>query len=143
VSVNWRNWRKRGSTEAVFETGAEKGVETANNGPFTFAVRTTDRSPQALIEVRFKTAEEGGRRSAIYRTPLKNFYSCPMGLDGEYFACRLYLEDEVKLEPGGTYCLQVRFLNPALVLPRLRSGKEITLWEGKPVAEGKVLRVSA
>jgi hypothetical protein len=104
-------------------------------------VRTTTPSPQAIIEVRFKTADEGGRRSAIYATPDKNFYSCPMGLDGEYFDCRVYLEDEVKLEPGGTYRLQVRFLNPTLVLPRLRPGKEITLREGKIVAEGKVLQV--
>jgi hypothetical protein len=99
--------------------------------------------PQAMIEVRFKTTEEGGRRSAIYATPDKNFYSCPMGLDGEFFDCRVYLEDQVKLEPGGTYRLQVRFLNPALVLPRLRPGKPITLREGKIVAEGTVLQVSA
>jgi hypothetical protein len=66
-----------------------------------------------------------------------------MGLDGEYFDWRVYLEDEVKLEPGGTYQLQVRFLNPALVLPRLHPGKDVTLREGKLVAEGKVLQVSA
>lgn len=91
------------------------------------AVRTATPSPQAIIEVRFRTAEEGGRQSVIYATPDKNFYSCPMGLDGEYFDCRVYLEDEAKLEPGGTYQLPVRFLNPLLVLPRLLPGKEIKL----------------
>lgn len=63
-----------------------------------------------------------------------------MGLDGEYFDCRVYLDD-MKLEPGGTYRLAVQFLSPKLVLPRLRTGSPITLWERGIVAEGKVLKV--
>jgi hypothetical protein len=62
---------------------------------------------------------------------------------GEYFDCRIYLEDGVKLEPGGVYRLPVRFLNPAVVLPRLRPGKKITLREGNIVAEGEVLEISS
>jgi hypothetical protein len=92
--------------------------------------------PDAIIAVRFKTPEENGRRSPIDG----DYYGCPFCVDGEYFDCRLLLAGQ-QLELGETYEVPVQFLRPDLVLPKLRKEKEFTLWEGKEVATGKVVRV--
>lgn len=92
--------------------------------------------PDAIIEVRFKTPDEGGRKNAI----IGNHYSCPLFIDGEGFDCRLILEGR-KIVLGAWYRLPVKFLNLNLVAPRLLTGKSITLWEGKPVAAGKIVEV--
>jgi len=34
----------------------------------------------------------------------------------------------------------VKFLRPDLVLPKLSPGKQISLWEGKEIATGSVIR---
>jgi hypothetical protein len=36
---------------------------------------------------------------------------------------------------------QIKFLNPDLVLLKLSAGKPVTLWEGKDIAAGEVVRV--
>lgn len=74
--------------------------------------------PDAIIEVRFKTPEEGGRKADI----AGNYYSCPLFLDGEGFDCRLILGSR-QLVLGEWYRLPVKFLNLNLVAPRLRIGK--------------------
>ena len=98
--------------------------------------------PDIIIEVRFKTAAEGGRKSAVGGPEvLVDYYSCPFVVDGDAFDCRMLLEHRV-LELGKTYQVPVKFLSPQLVLPRLKEGKEFVLLEGKEVAAGKVLRVA-
>lgn len=89
-----------------------------------------------IINVRFKTADEGGRKTAL----VGNFYSCPLFVDGEGFDCRVFLGDQ-KIELGEWYRLPVKFLNRDFVVPKLMPGKPITLWEGKDVANGEVLEV--
>lgn len=95
-------------------------------------------TPDITIEVRFKTTAEGGRAGPVVGTQ----FGCPMYIAGEAFDCRLLIEGRV-LGLGETYEVPVKFLNADLALPRLAPGKEITLWEGKEIAKGKVLRLGA
>ena len=93
--------------------------------------------PDAIIEVRFKKTTEGGRESAI----VGDVYGCPLFVEGEGFDCRLLLTGK-ELQLGETYEIPVKFMNPDMVLPKLSIGKTITLWEGKDIATGKVVRFS-
>lgn len=94
--------------------------------------------PDITIEVRFKTAGEGGRGGPV-RGPQ---FSCPMFISDEAFDCRLLIGSRT-LELGVKYQLPVKFLNSSLALPNVTPGQEIILWEGKPIATGRVLRVGA
>jgi len=91
-----------------------------------------------IIEVRLKTTAEGGRLEAI-RIAEKP-YGCPLFIDGEGFDCRLLLTHQT-LELGEVYELPVKFLRGDLALPKLSVGKPVTLWEGKEIAIGKVVRL--
>jgi hypothetical protein len=88
-----------------------------------------------FLNVRFKLPSEGGRMASLEGQS----YGCPLVVDGEAFDCRLMLAGQ-KLELGKTYEIPVKFLNPDLALPKLSIGKAITLWEGKEIASGQVLR---
>lgn len=92
------------------------------------------------VEVRFKTSAEGGRATAVGDSPVVDYYSCPFIVDGEAFDCRLFLGHR-RLELGKVYEVPIKFINPQSVLPKLITGKEFVLWEGKVVATGKVLRI--
>lgn len=91
----------------------------------------------AIINVRFLTTAEGGRSTAVEG----QFYACPLLVDNEYFDCRLLLEGR-RLELGSTYEVPVKFLFRELVLPKLISGKNVLLWEGRNVAEGRVIKIT-
>ena len=69
------------------------------------------------------------------------FYGCPLFIEGEAFDCRLFLGGRT-LQLGETYELPVKFLSPDLGLPKLSLGKSATLWEGKDIATGKVVRLA-
>lgn len=92
--------------------------------------------PDAVIQIRFKTTAEKGRQAAVSG----NVYGCPLFVDGEAFDCRLYLEGRT-LDLGKTYEVGVKFLNPQLAMPHLSPGKAISLWEGKEIAIGEVVRL--
>jgi hypothetical protein len=91
----------------------------------------------AIIEVRFKTPDEGGRQGDVTGG---EFYGCPLFVEGEAFDCRVLLSGRT-LQLGETYELPITFLNPALVLPKLSPGKPVKLWEGKDIATGKIVRL--
>ena len=90
----------------------------------------------AIIQVRFKTTEEGGRQTGI----TGRVYPCPLLVDGEAFDCRIPLGNEL-IELGRTYELPVKFLFRDLAMPHLAVGKGIALWEGRQIADGKVLKL--
>jgi hypothetical protein len=94
--------------------------------------------PDAFIEVRLKTTAEGGRQGPIVIA--KHPYGCPLLVDGEAFDCRLLIEGQT-LELGSSYELPIKFFRPELALPKLSVGKSVTLWEGKDIATGKVVRL--
>lgn len=93
-------------------------------------------SPDAYIDVKFRTTEEGGRKTPV----AGNYYACPMFIDGEGFDCRLLISG-MSLALGTWYKVPVKFLNRDLALPNLVVGKVVTLWEGKDIADGKVLEI--
>lgn len=90
--------------------------------------------PDAVIEIRLKNTEEGGRKGAV----IGDFHGCVLLIDGEAFDCRLILRGR-RLELGETYEVAVKFLNRDLVAPKLAVGKPLSLWEGKEIATGTVL----
>jgi hypothetical protein len=94
-------------------------------------------NPDVLIEVRFRTTNEGGRLTRIQG----DFYGCPMFVNGAGFDCRLLLNGQT-LELGVTYTVEAKFLCPEIALPALSVGTKITLWEGKDVADGRILGIS-
>ncbi len=99
-------------------------------------------NPDIYIKVRFKTSEEGGRKTSLKRkTGLGlDFYGCPLMVDGKAYDCRLLIGDK-EIELGKYYELPVKFLDRDLALPNLAVGKNITLLEGKEVAEGQVIKI--
>lgn len=94
--------------------------------------------PDAVIRVRFKRTDEGGRQGPVVRET----YHCMFIVDGVTFDCRLYPQGRT-LELGVEYEVPVRFLSPDLVVPRLAPGRLITLREGKEVASGQIVSVTA
>ncbi len=99
-------------------------------------------SPDIYIKVRFKTSEEGGRKTSLKRKigfgP--DFYGCPLMVDSKAYDCRLLIGDK-EIELGKYYELPVKFLDRDLALPNLAVGKNIILFEGKEVAEGQVIKI--
>ncbi|MBA3238011.1 MAG: hypothetical protein H0T62_06630 [Parachlamydiaceae bacterium] len=94
------------------------------------------------IKVRFRTSSEGGRKTPLKRkTPQgPNFYAYPLIVDGKGYDCRLLIEDK-DIELGKYYEIPVIFLDKDLALANLSIGKDITLWEGKEIADGQVTRI--
>jgi hypothetical protein len=93
--------------------------------------------PDVIIKVRFKTTKEGGRRGPIIIG--EKPYGCPLIVDGEAFECRLLVNAQT-LRLGGVYEIPVKFLNPSMALSKLSPGRCVSLWEGKDIAIGEVLR---
>ena len=98
--------------------------------------------PDIYIKVRFKTSEEGGRKTSVKRkTPLgPDFYGCPLMVDGKAYDCRLLIGDK-EIELGKYYEIPVKFLDKDLALPNLVVGKNIVLLEGREVADGQVTKI--
>jgi hypothetical protein len=98
--------------------------------------------PDIYIKVRFKTSKEGGRNTSVKRkTPLgPDFYGCPLVVDGKAYDCRLFIGNE-EIELGKYYEIPVKFLDKDLALPNLSIGKNVTLLEGKEVADGRVIKI--
>ncbi len=94
--------------------------------------------PDIIAKVRLYSKDEGGRNRGL---PLDRF-GIPMFFEGEYFDCRLLL-DQVGLspEPGSVTIVPIKFLYPELIKPRLSVGKHFKLWEMKFIGEGEVLEV--
>ncbi len=94
--------------------------------------------PDAVIKVKFKRPDEGGRK----QSPSGEFYGCVLFVNSDAYECRLLLHGR-SLELGVEHEVPVKFLSPAAVLPKLFPGLEIRLWEGREVATGKVVSLTA
>lgn len=93
-------------------------------------------APDIIISVRFLTTSEGGRK-----TPIQGqFYSCPLFIGDEGFDCRLLLDGR-RLDLGENYEVPVKFLYRDKALPKMRSGAEVYLWEGRSIAKGQIVQI--
>ena len=100
---------------------------------------------RVIASIHLKKTEDGGRKSAIIG-PIYHatafFEDVPalweFGLD-----CRMLVAERGKpILPGEMVDeIALLFLYPDDVLPHLRTGIEFTLWEGKIIGTGTVLRV--
>lgn len=95
--------------------------------------------PDAVLEVRFLTTEEGGRASPVE----SDRFGCPLLINRRGFDCRFVLEGTKRFEPGETYQVEVKFLDPDAALKEIQAGAAISLWEGREIAKGGILRILA
>ncbi|MDI9272378.1 hypothetical protein [Stenotrophomonas sp. PFBMAA-4] len=90
----------------------------------------------AVVSVRFLSSVEGGRQGDI----VGQVYACPLFVAGRAFECRLLLQ-EGRAVLGESYELPVAFLCPEEALATVNVGADVSLWEGKTIARGRVLHV--
>ncbi|OGV52840.1 MAG: hypothetical protein A2X49_09360 [Lentisphaerae bacterium GWF2_52_8] len=91
-----------------------------------------------IAEASFIPAEYGGRKDA---TP-SGFFGCPFLFNGKLYDCRLLLDKTGLLQPGMTAIVPIKFLNPSIILPFIKTGDVFGLWEIRMIAYGKVISVS-
>lgn len=98
----------------------------------------TGTSFDIIADVAFAPTSEGGRREP---TPRETF-SCIMEIDGEFFSCRLLLDEIGSISPGEQVTVPIQFLFPDLVRPKLSVGKTFYLNEIGRIASGRIKRIS-
>jgi hypothetical protein len=94
-------------------------------------------TPNITAQVSLLPSAEGGRKGP---TP-PDVFGCPVGISGEFFDMRIDLSMVGPLRPGTSAEVPIRFLRPDLVVPLLHPGDTFTLWEGRTIGTGKVLRI--
>ncbi len=90
----------------------------------------------AVVSVRFLSSAEGGRRGDI----VGQVYACPLFVAGRAFECRVLLQ-QGRAVLGDSYELPVAFLCPEEALAVANEGADVSLWEGRTIASGRILRV--
>lgn len=100
-------------------------------------VTQSSLAPDAVVNIRLRTAEEGGRASDLGISSA-NPYGCPMYVEGRYFDCRWLLLDGQLLQLGAEYSVPLKFLSADLVAPFLMPGRAIQMWDGKVIADGVI-----
>ena len=93
--------------------------------------------PDIIAEVHLFNTADGGRQGP---TPHTHF-GCVAEIAGEFWDCRLLLEEVGRLAPGVTAEVPIKFLLSNVVLPMLRVGSQFRLWEGRYIGSAKVLSV--
>ena len=96
------------------------------------------RTPDVLIKVRFLLSKEGGRETNVDGTTFD--YGCPINIDGQYFDCRFIGNEKKSFNLGEWHDIYIKFLSSELAMPHFTVGKHISLWEGKVIAEGIVVK---
>ena len=86
-----------------------------------------------VLRVHLFRTEVGGRQQKI-----ADKYGRPVEIGGELFDCRMSVGHE-GIAPGEAADVRAQFLSPDLVLPLLRVGDELRLWEGRWIGTATVL----
>lgn len=100
---------------------------------------------RAIAKIIFLSTEKGGRTQALpsmhFRCSV--FFESVRALSAHGYDCRLLLvEYGTPIFPGETANeLGMIFLYPEDVFPHLEKGVKFTLWEGKTIAHGEILRI--
>ena len=92
-----------------------------------------------VARVHFLDSSQGGKKLSI----IGEYFSCPLEFGGEYYDCRLYLENIKIINPGDHVVVPIAFLFPTIVMPKLTAGMEFTLWEAKTIAYGTIIEVKS
>jgi hypothetical protein len=100
---------------------------------------------RVIATIRLARTQEGGRRTPIGGPT----YACPVFFEGvpqlaaNGYACRILLPEGVTtIAPGDTIAeIPLLFLSPDEVIPHIRPGVSFTLWEGKTIGRGVVVRI--
>lgn len=100
---------------------------------------------RVIARISLARTEEGGRRTPISVA----IYSCPVFFEGvpelcaHGYDCRIAVSEIGRpISPGDTVDeVALAFLSADEVLPFMRHGVTFTLWEGKTIGRGTVLRV--
>jgi hypothetical protein len=100
---------------------------------------------RVIAKIEFIGSDDGGRAQPI---PILNF-GCPVffediePLSEHGYDCRILVPEYGRpIAPGDVVNeLAMIFLSEEAVLPHLRMGSRFTLWEGKTIARGEVLRI--
>ncbi|MDR6872193.1 hypothetical protein J2Y55_003209 [Bosea sp. BE125] len=92
--------------------------------------------PDALIEIRLLTPDQGGRQTPI----VGEYFGCPLYVKGRAFDCRLFLEGK-SIEFGRSCLIRVKFLIFEDAKPFLKIDGQISLWEGKTIATGRIVEI--
>lgn len=95
--------------------------------------------PEIEARVHFLDTGEGGKTRTI-PAGIES-YSIPLEFESRYFDCRFRPNVPQAINPGDTVDLAIQFLNPDLVLPRLRTGVDFRFWEGGTIAVGTVTKI--
>ena len=87
------------------------------------------RDPRVEARLHLLATSEGGRK-----TPILTGLRCPTKLEApelaeSYWDCSIDID--APLPPGGTADAVIRFLSSDVVIPRLRVGSMVRLWEGR------------
>lgn len=98
-----------------------------------------------VAKMHFLSPDEGGRSQALPT----DIFGCPMFFEGipelssHGYDCRLLLSVNRKpIAPGDEVEeMRIVFLSPEEVFAHVRSGTKFTLWEGKTIAHGEVVRL--
>jgi hypothetical protein len=91
----------------------------------------------AILHVRFLTTAENGRDKPI----VSDKYGCPVMIDERGYDCRFVLSEIKRFELGNSYDIAVKFMCPDIAKADLYEGADISLWEGKTIAKGKVIKI--
>lgn len=88
-------------------------------------------------EIHLYRTDEGGRKDPT----TSDHFGCPAEIAGEFFDCRLLLDETGSLAPGSTTVIPIKFLRPDFALPLLKVGSQFKLWEGRYIGTARVLEM--
>ena len=100
---------------------------------------------RVIASIHLTRTEEGGRKQPLP----PRIFGCPVffenvpDLQAHGYDCRMLLAEHGKrIPPGGTIGeIALLFLLADEVLPHMKPGVEFSLWEGKTIGSGTVVRV--
>ena len=95
-----------------------------------------NNQPDIEAEVIFLSPSEGGRKNSVFQGFRPTFF-----YDGNPWDADLYFEGADFLPDGKPRIVYFKFASPEKHVGQLLPGKHFELWDGRVIAEGKVLKI--
>ena len=96
--------------------------------------------PDVIAEITLAPTESDGRLSSISSGECRGV----LGVGEQHFSVRWFVPTSSPLTPGGrSGTFGVQFLAPEAALPYFPVGTSFSVWEGRDIGSGVVLRVMA